>query len=58
MGFNDIKNIIGNDLVKYNSVDKRNLTNQKRDSFMEISFIVFILLLLGKISCLLLLKYE
>jgi hypothetical protein len=58
MGFNDIKNIIGNDLVKYNYVDKRNLTNQKRDSFMEISFIVFILLLLGKISCLLLLKYE
>ena len=58
MGFNDIKNFIGNDLVKYNYVDKRNLTNQKRDSFMEISFIVFILLLLGKISCLLLLKYE
>ena len=58
MGFNDIKNIIGNDLVKYNYVDKRNLKKQKRDSFMEISFIVFILLLLGKISCLLLLKYE
>ena len=54
----ELKNYIEEDLSKYNSFDERNLTNQKRDMFMRISFIIFIIALLGKIIHLLLLKYE
>ena len=58
MFFTNLINYIENDLSKYNSFDERNLINQKRDMFMRISFIIFIIALLGKIIHLLLLKYE
>ncbi len=58
MYLNNIKNYIENDLSNYNSVDQRNLTNQKRDIFMKVSFIVFMLLLFGKVCHLLLLRCE
>ena len=58
MYFTNLKNYIAGDLSNYNSFDERNLTNQKRDMFMRISFIIFILAVFGKIFQLLLLKYE
>tara|TARA_B110000879_G_C10670156_1_gene317650 strand:- start:131 stop:316 length:186 start_codon:yes stop_codon:yes gene_type:complete len=58
MYFTNLKNYIEADLSNYNSFDERNLTNQKRDLFMKISFILFIIALIGKIIHLLLLKYE
>ena len=58
MFFTNLINYIETDLSKYNSFDERNLINQKRDMFMRISFIIFIIALLGKIIHLLLLKYE
>jgi len=54
----ELKNYIESDLSKYNSFDERNLTNEKRDLFMKISFIIFIIALIGKIIHLLLLKYK
>ena len=54
----ELKNYIDSDLSKYNSFDERNLTNEKRDLFMKISFIIFIIALIGKIIHLLLLKYK
>ena len=56
--FKNFKNYVESDISKYNSFDERNLTNQKRDRFMETSFIIFIIALLGKIIHLLLLKYK
>tara|TARA_B100000902_G_scaffold347144_1_gene354271 strand:- start:49 stop:234 length:186 start_codon:yes stop_codon:yes gene_type:complete len=58
MYFTNLKDYIAGDLSNYNSFDERNLTNQKRDMFMGISFIIFILALIGKVVHLLLLKYE
>ena len=58
MYFTNLKDYIAGDLSNYNSFDERNLTNQKRDLFMGISFIIFILALIGKVVHLLLLKYE
>ena len=58
MYFTNLINYIDEDLSNYNSFDERNLTNQKRDLFMGISFIIFILALIGKVVHLLLLKYE
>ena len=58
MFFTNLINYIENDLSKYNSFDERNLTNQKRDMFMKIAFIIFIIAIIGKITHLLLLKYE
>jgi len=58
MYFTNLINYIDEDLSNYNSFDERNLTNQKRDMFMEIAFIIFIIALIGKIIHLLLLKYE
>lgn len=58
MFFTNLKNYIETDLSKYNSFDERNLTNQKRDMFMRISVIIFIIVLIGKIIHLLLLKYD
>ena len=58
MYFTNLKNYIAGDLSNYNSFDERNLTNQKRDMFMRISFIICILAVIGKIFHLLLLKYE
>ena len=54
----NLKNYIETDLSKYNSFDEMNLTNQKRDMFMRISVIIFIIVLIGKIIHLLLLKYD
>tara|TARA_B100000427_G_C15496606_1_gene590092 strand:- start:368 stop:562 length:195 start_codon:yes stop_codon:yes gene_type:complete len=54
----ELKKYIESDLSKYNSFDERKLTNQTRDMFMKISFIIFIIALIGKITHLLLLKYE
>tara|TARA_Y100001935_G_C17309686_1_gene514929 strand:+ start:1492 stop:1737 length:246 start_codon:yes stop_codon:yes gene_type:complete len=54
----ELKNYIESDLSNYNSFDERNLTNEKRDLFMKISFIIFIIALIGKIIHLLLLKYK
>ena len=39
MYFTNLKNYIEADLSNYNSFDERNLTNQKRDLFMKLSFI-------------------
>ena len=58
MFFTNLKNYIETDLSKYNYFDERNLTNQKRDMFMRISVIIFIIVLIGKIIHLLLLKYD
>ena len=58
MYFTNLKNYIAGDLSNYNSFDERNLTNQKRDMFMKISFIIFILALIGQIINLLVLKYN
>ena len=58
MYFTNLKDYIAGDLSNYNSFDERNLTNKKRDMFMGISFIIFILALIGKVVHLLLLKYE
>ena len=54
----ELKNYIESDLSNYNSFDERNLTNQKRDIFMKISFIIFIIAIICKIIHLLLLKYK
>jgi len=58
MYFTNLINYIDDDLSNYNSFDERNLTNQKRDMFMEIAFIIFIIALIGKIIHLLILKYK
>ena len=58
MYFTNLINYIDEDLSNYNSFDERNLTNQKRDMFMEIAFIIFIISLIGKIIHLLILKYK
>lgn len=58
MYFTNLINYIDEDLSNYNSFDERNLTNQKRDMFMEIAFIIFIIALIGKIIHLLILKYK
>jgi|TARA_Y100000996_G_scaffold414606_2_gene406008 hypothetical protein len=54
----ELKKYIESDLSKYNSFDERKLTNQKRDMFMKISFIIFIIAFIGKIIHLLVLKYK
>lgn len=53
-----LKNYIEEDLSKYNSFDERNLTNQTRDKFMKVSFIIFFIVLFIKIIHLLFLKYK
>jgi hypothetical protein len=53
-----IKNYIEEDLSNYNSFDERNLTNQTRDKFMKVSFIIFFIVLFIKIIHLLFLKYK
>ena len=58
MYFTNLINYIDADLSNFNSFDERNLTNQKRDMFMKIAFIIFIIAIIGKITHLLLLKYE
>ena len=58
MFFTNLINYIETDLSKYNSFDERNLTNKKRDMFMKIAFIIFIIAIICKIIHLLLLKYE
>ena len=54
----ELKKYIESDLSKYNSFDERKLTNQTRDMFMKISFIIFIIAFIGKIIHLLVLKYK
>tara|TARA_B100000214_G_scaffold272811_1_gene203007 strand:- start:2662 stop:2856 length:195 start_codon:yes stop_codon:yes gene_type:complete len=54
----ELKKYIESDLSKYNSFDERKLTNQTRDMFMKISFIIFIIALIGKVIHLLVLKYK
>ena len=42
MYLENIKNYFEADIVKYDSNDDRNITNQTRDKFMKTSFIIFI----------------
>ena len=49
MNFKKVKSYIEDDLKKYNSFDDRNLTNQDRDIFMGLSFIIFFIALILKI---------
>ena len=58
MKFKELKEYFEQDLEKYNSFDERNLTNEKRDLFMKISFITFFIILTCKIIHLLLLKFN
>ena len=58
MYLENIKNYFETDIVKYDSNDDRNLTNQTRDKFMKTSFIIFICILIFKIIHLLLQKYD
>lgn len=61
MSFTDLKelkNRFESDLSKYNSFDERNLTNEKRDLFMKISFIIFIIAILCRVIHLLLIKNK
>lgn len=58
MYLENIKNYFEADIVKYDSNDDRNLTNQTRDKFMKTSFIIFICVIVLKIIHLLLQKYE
>jgi len=57
----NLKNLVEyfeNDFVKYDSNDERNLTNNTRDKFMKTSFIIFICILIFKITNLILKKYN
>lgn len=58
MKFKELKEYFEQDLEKYNSFDERNLTNEKRDLFMKISFITFFIILTSKIIHLFLKKYD
>lgn len=58
MNFKEVKSYIEDDLKKYNSFDDRNLTNQDRDIFMGLSFIIFFIALILKFTHLLCVKLK
>ena len=58
MNFKEVKSYIEDDLKKYNSFDDRNLTNQGRDIFMGLAFIIFFIALIIKFIHLLCVKLK
>ncbi len=58
MNFKELIHNLDQDITKYNLFDERSMDNRNRDIFMKVSFIIFLILLIGKIVHLLFLKFK